>query len=181
MPQLRPRVFAKKKEEPVTPIDSPPVTSIAESYQPAAPEEFRDEMPLLSIKDAVDVEEKALVPVTIRIPKLIYEDYQKIAAAQDITLEEVIQYRVAACKNHNALRGLWFSDLERGQLENLIQKWPLESATQVLNLISRAAIVRFDDMQVVLTPAQKKVLVTRFGGRTPQSFFESLIKRELRT
>lgn len=167
MAASRPRVFTNK--EATSPID----------YEPVAPAQFRDEMPVLGAEPPKAVEEVTLVH--LQIPTTIYNEYKRLASAQDMTVEELLQHRVKACKSHNAVKGLWFSDSERGQLENLLQKWPLETAAQALGLISRAATVTFDNVTVTLSPAQKKVLsIAMFGGRTPQTFFESLIRKELR-
>ena len=164
----RPRVF--NKETATSPIE----------YVPVAPaENFRDEMPVLGYEPPKAVEEMTLVH--LQIPTNVYNEYRRVASAQDLTVEELLQHRIQACKSHNAVKGLWFSDSERGQLENLLQKWPLENATQALGLIARAATVRFDEITVTLSPAQKKVLaMAMFGGRTPQTFFEGLIRKELR-
>lgn len=179
MPLLRPRVFTKPEEVSVatSPLDLPS----AENYQPQEPSVYRDEMATLNALDNPEVIADTYVPVNIRIPQTLYDTYRKVAAAQDLTVEEVIQHRLDACKFHNALRGLWFSDSERNQLENIIQKWPLETAAQALSLISKAAVVKFDDVQVFLTPAQKRMLsLSMISGRSPQKFFEALVKKELR-
>jgi hypothetical protein len=159
----RPRVFITNEE--------------TATYSPEVPAEYRDELPLLGATPEVEVAE-AYATVNIRLPQYLFDEYRRVAAAQELSVEEVIQHRLEACRTHNALRGLWFSDTERGQLENLIQKWPLESAHQALTLISRAATVRFDDIEVVLSPAQKRVLALRTGNKKPETFFASLIKKE---
>lgn len=168
MAASRPRVFSK--ETAVSPIE----------YEPVAPaKDFRDEMPVLGAIPLKAVEETTLVH--LQIPTIVLNEYKRLASAQDMTVEELLQYRVQACKSHNAVKGLWFSDSERGQLENLLQKWPIETAAQAISIISRAATVQFDNVTVTLTPAQKKVLsIAMFGGRTPQTFFEGLIRKELR-
>lgn len=188
MALMRPRVFGKEENQAVSPVDLPvtafdPVglASPAESYRPEAPAEYRDELPVLGVPEQIEVTSGPFISMSIRIPQDIYDEYKRVAVAQDLTVEEVIQHRLEACRSHNALRGLWFSDSERGQLENLIQKWPLESAAQALSIISRAASVKFDEIQISLTPAQKRVLsLSMFGGRTPKSFFEAMVKKELR-
>jgi len=179
MGQNRPRVFTKNLEDvAVLPLDDLPLTPPVD-YQPVAPESYRDEMPVLGSKTEVIVEN--LVPITIQLSQDLYNQYTKLAIAQELTLEEVLQHRLDACKNHNSLRGLWFTDSERGQLENLIQKWPLESAAQALSLLAKAATVTFDEVAITLTPAQKRALsFAMFGGRTPKTFFESMVRKELR-
>lgn len=174
MPLLRPRVFTKTPE--------PTVLEEVIPYDPAPPAEFRDELPVLG--GSFYIEEKPMTPVVLQLSQDLYDEYSRVAAAQELTIEQVLQHRLQACRTHNAIRGLWFSDSERGLLENLLQKWPLETAKQVLDLISRAATVKFDDIQVVLSPAQKRLLSLSISnskqGRNLQSFFESLVKKELK-
>lgn len=171
MATIRPKVFVPKPTvvtQEVEEVDKPSET-------------FRDEFPLMTGVDIPVIVETSET-VTLKIPQSVYDEYAKVATKSDITVEELMQHRLANCKNHNALRGLWFSDSERGQLENIIQKWPIESASQALKLLIKAGTVKIDGEEITLTPAQKRVLsLAMYGGRTPKSFFESMIKKELRT
>lgn len=162
---LRPRVFNKVVEEAV------------KGYEPSAPSDnYRDEMPVMgSVQDA-PVE--TTVTISLSVSQALFDEYKRVAAAQDMTVEEVMQHRLKTCKTHNATRGLWFSGTELNSLENLLKKWPLESTRQAIDLISKAGSVSFDEIKVTLTPAQKRVLA--LCGRAPQTVFESMVKREFR-
>lgn len=162
-------------------MPKPAIETIADIEPQKPSETFKDEFPLM-----VDVELPNIVEtfetVTLKIPQSVYNEYEKVAAKSEIKVTELMQHRLAACKNHNAVRGLWFSDAERAQLESILQKWPLESAFQALSLLSKSGKVVIEGEEIVLTPAQKRVLsLAMFGGRTPKTFFESMIKKELRT
>lgn len=150
-----------------------------EAEQPS--DTFRDEFPLM-VEVAIPAIVETYETVTLSLPQAVYDEYVKVAVRSEITVEELMQHRLANCKNHNALRGLWFSDSERAQLENIIQKWPVESASQVLKLLLKSGTVTINGEEIILSPAQKRVLsLAMYGGRTPKSFFESMIKKELRT
>ena len=143
---------------------------------------FKDEVPILgeSVENA-SVQAEVYDNVILKIPHSLYEEYTKVAASQDQTIEEVMQHRLDSCKAHNAIRGLWFSDSERTQLENLLQKRPLAAASQAITIITNLGNINIEDLKINLTPAQRKVLgLAMYGGRTPQKFFEDMIRRELR-
>ncbi len=176
----RPKVFGAKAIEPEVPQNFIQA-QIEEIYTADPPESFKDEFPVMTMVD-IPVITETYETVALNIPQSVYEEYAKTALRSEMSVEDLMQSRLAKCKNHNALRGLWFSDSERGQLENLIQKWPIESATQALKLLASASKVSIDGIEIVLTPAQKRVLsLAMYGGRTPTTFFESMIKKELRT
>lgn len=171
----RPKVFKPKHIDPVfmEPMDS------AEPEKPA--ESFKDEFPVMTASTHVPVTTEVYETVILKVPQHVYDDYKKSAGAQEMTVEELMQYRLLACKNHNALRGLWFSDSERTTLENILQKWPLETASQAIGLIQRAGLIKFDALEITLTPAQRRVVsLCMYGGRTPKTFFEAMVKKELR-
>lgn len=168
---VRPRVFTQPVEV-TSPLDGIPIQQ---------PEAFRDEMPVLGFEPVPVVEVESYSSVTLQLPQSIYAEYARVAAAQDQTVEEVMQHRLASCKSHNAIRGLWWTDSERAQLEELVQKRPLESAAQALTILNKAGTFTLDGLEITLTPAQKRVLsLNMYGGRTPKSFLEAMIKKELR-
>lgn len=172
-PKLRPRVFSGPVEqavEVVTPIPDP-----------VPPADFRDEMPVLGDVVAEAPSYEVYTSVTLRIPQALYEEYAKVAEAQELSVEEVMQYRLAKCKAHNAIRGLWFSDSERAQLEDLIKKRPIESAAQTLMLLTNGGVFNVEDIRVSLTIPQRKVLELRNRhGMPAKKLFEDMIRREFR-
>lgn len=188
MPSLRPRVFTSGP-----PVEDRPIFPLEHEYPDTGPlpeldppsEDFRDEMPILSVGKKDEVETETYKSVTIRVPEVLYEEYRKVAASQDQTVEDVMQHRLASCKSHNALRGLWFSDSDRAKLEDLIQKRPLETPAQVLTKLSTSGTVALEGpdgekIELSLTPAQKKVLKLRmYGGRTYKAYLEGLLRKEL--
>lgn len=171
--KTRPRVF----------VPNPTVVETVDIPEPEKPsEDYKDEFPLMNSSVSIPTIVETYETITLNLPQSIYEEYKKTAAKSEMSVEDLMQHRLSACKNHNALRGLWFSDSERGQLENLLQKWPLESAAQVLKLLVKHNTVIINGEEITLTPAQKRVLsLAMFGGRTPKTFFESMIRKELRT
>lgn len=140
---------------------------------------FRDELPLLGENTYTSVGAEVHTTVKLKLPQTLYEEYVKTASMQDMSVEDVLQHRVVSCKNHNSLRGIWFSDSERAQLEQLLKKWPLETASQVLTLLSQAGNIDLDDLKICLTLPQRKVLNirTRYGS-SPKQVFEAMIRKE---
>lgn len=145
-----------------------------------SPTEFRDELPLLVAEEvSTGVEATIYTTVTLRIPQSLYNEYTSTAALQQMDVEEVMQHRLAKCKTHNTLRGLWFNDSERSQLESLLKKWPLETATQALTLLAQTGSIDMDGFKVSLTIPQRKILSIRTKhGMAPEKIFESMIRRE---
>jgi hypothetical protein len=169
---MRPKVFGQAPQQAVAEFTSP-----LEVVPPS--QEFRDELPLLGDESSHGVEAEVYASVTLRIPQSLYDEYAKIAAAQGMSVEEVLQHRLAKCKTHNTLRGLWFSDSEHAQLEKLLKKWPLENASQALTLISQASVLELDDFKLSLSIPQRKVLGIRTRhGMSPQQIFEAMLRRE---
>jgi len=141
--------------------------------------EFRDELPLLGETTSSSVEAEVYTTVTLRIPQSLYDEYANTASLQLMDVEEVMQHRLAKCKTHNTLRGLWFSDSERSQLEKLLKKAPIETAAVALTSLSQAGGVDMDGFKVSLTIPQRKILGIRVrNGTTPERIFESMIRRE---
>ena len=175
---LRPRVFTEKLEA-VSPLDDLPIT-------PPSPD-FYDEMPVLGqLPVEPQVEAEVYTSVTVRLPQNVYDEYRRVATAQGQEIEEVIAHRISQCRSHNALRGLWFGDSDRSALEDTLQKRPLESPAQVLSALKSGGSFKLETadgetLSISLTPAQRKVLkLAMYGGRTPQKYFEDLIRREFR-
>lgn len=170
-PRTRPKVFGQSATtfvETIVPLESAPTT-----------QEFRDELPLLGEEETYGVEAEIYTTVTLRIAQTTYDDYVKTAKAQGMYVEDVMQHRLTKCKTHNTLRGLWFSDSEHSQLETLLKRRPLETASQALTLISQASGVTLDDLKIILTIPQRKVLSIRTkNGTPPQQIFEAMLRRE---
>jgi hypothetical protein len=142
-------------------------------------EDFRDELPLLGEAAFPGLVAEVYTSVTLRMPQALYDEYAKTAESQSMSVEEVMQHRLSKCKNHNTLRGLWFSDSERAQLENLLKKRPLETASQVLTTLNTVADVDLDGFKISLTLPQRKILNIRArNGRSPEQVFESMIRKE---
>lgn len=177
-PKTRPRVFgqmeSRSTETPIVDAETPSV-----DFKDELLLYFKDELPLLGEPLSTAPEAEFYTTVTLRLPQSLYDEYTKTAVSQDMSVEGVLQHRLAACKAHNALRGLWFSDSERSQLETLLKKWPLETATQALTLLSQIGVVDLDGLKLSLTVPQRKVLGirTRYGA-TPQQVFENMLRRE---
>jgi len=168
--KVRPRVFSQ-------PTNIVQETVVTEAIPPS--QSFRDELPLLSSEPASLVETEVYNTLQIKLPQSLYDEYAKTALLQDMSVEEVVQHRLAKCKNHNSLRGLWFSDSEHSQLENILKKRPLETAAQTLTLLSSTGIVNVDDLKITLTIPQRKVLSIRTRhGVTPIQVFEAMLRRE---
>lgn len=174
---LRPRVFSQKIEA-TSPLDDVP-------SQPSP--DFHDSMPLLG--DSLDspvVEAEVYASVTVRVPQSVYDEYRRVATAQGQEVEDVMAHRLGHCKSHNAKRGLWFGDSDRVSLEDLLQKRPLETAAQALAALKsggsfKLEIAEGETLSLSLNAAQRKVLrLAMYGGRTPQKYFEDMIRRELR-
>lgn len=179
MPGIRPRVFGN-----VSPVE---VTSPLDDLTPSLPSpDFRDEMPVLNPTPIDQVEAEVYTSVTVRVPQRVYDEYRRVAAAQEQEIEEVMSHRLVSCRSHNAIRGLWFGDSDRSSLEDLLQKRPLESALQALSVLRtggafKLEVAENETLNIELTPAQRKVLkLAMYGGRTPKKFFEDMIRRELR-
>jgi hypothetical protein len=170
-PKARPRVFGAVPKENIE------VTAPTEPVEPSI--EFRDELPLLGEESILNPAAEAYNTVTIQIPQSLWDVYDKVATAQSMSVEEVIQHRLAKCKNHNALRGLWFSDSEHSQLETLLKKCPLETASQVLTALKAASGIDLDGLKLSLTIPQRKVLAIRTKhGIDATKLFEAMIRRE---
>jgi hypothetical protein len=115
---------------------------------------------------------EAELPVTIRlaIPRDLYADYESAAAKQGLTVTELIMHRLYRCKDHNSLRPLYFSDSQRGALETLLQKRPIENAEQALATLNANLHVRISDFPAIpLTPQQvKRIGMGGYAGQTAE-------------
>lgn len=142
-------------------------------------EDFRDELPLLGEAAFPGLAAEVYTSVTLRMPQTLFDEYAKTAESQNMSVEEVMQHRLVKCKNHNTLRGVWFSDSERSRLEDLLKKRPLETATQVLTTLSTVGDVDLDGFTLSLTLPQRKILNIRTrNGSSPKQIFEGMIRRE---
>jgi hypothetical protein len=173
--KFRPRVFSG-------PVDQQVILEAPASEADLPSQEFKDELPVLGEPVHTEAEYEVYSTVTLRLPQAIFDEYSKLAIAQELSVEEVMQHRLVKCRNHNALRGLWFSDSERAKLEDLIKKRPLETAMQTLALLSTGGAFSVEGLDISLTIPQRKVLDlrTRHSGLNPKKLFEDMIRREFR-
>lgn len=168
------------KPVPVEEVDLPQelATSPVDAVLPA--KDFRDEFPLIVMQDVPAEPEPEKVQVEVSLSPDLYEAYAKVAEAQGQTIEEVLSHRLKTCQTHNALRGLWFGDVDRGQLETALGKKPLSSPSQVIQIINQSLSFNLGEINMSFTPSQLKTLKMRmYGGLTPDKFFKSLFVREL--
>jgi hypothetical protein len=175
---LRPRVFTEKLEA-VSPLDDVPIS-------PPSPD-FYDEMPLMGqLPVEAQTEAEVYTSVTVRLPQSVYDEYRRVATAQGQEIEDVISHRLAQCRSHNALKGLWFGDSDRSALEDTLQKRPLDAPAKVLAALNSGGSFKLETtdgepITISLTPAQRKVLkLSMYGGRTPKKYLEDLLRREFR-
>lgn len=137
-----------------------------------------DEFPIMSTGDAKPLQ--LVTKIELTIPTELYDEYARIATAQEQTIEEVISYRLDHCKGHNSLRGIWFTDSERIQLEKLLQKAPIDTATQALEIVRKAMGLDLSGIPLTLSMSQLRTLkLAMYGGLTPEKFFGDMIKARL--
>ena len=123
---------------------------------------------------------EAELPVQIRlsIPRELYDEYEKIAGNQGLTVTELVMHRLYRCKDHNSIRPLYFADTQRGQLELLLQKRPLETAEQALALLGTSFSVRIGDFPPIPLSAQqvKRIGMGGYAGMTAEQRLTQIVQ-----
>lgn len=113
---------------------------------------------------------EADLPVVLKlsIPQELYAEYETAASKQGLTVTELMMHRLRRCKDHNGLRTLFFTDSQRGLLEQLLQKRPLESAEQALSLLTACMSVRIGEFAPIPLTAQqvKRLEMSAYGGKS---------------
>ena len=120
------------------------------------------------------------VPVVLKLSlaQELYDEYQKLAENQGLTVTELIMHRLRRCKDHNSLRPLYFGDSHRGALETLLQKRPLETAEQALSLLAASMSVRIGDFPPIPLSAQqvKRIGMAGYAGQTAEERLSQIVK-----
>ena len=120
------------------------------------------------------------VPVVLKLslPQDLYADYEKLAENQGLTVTELVMHRLRRCKEHNSLRPLYFGDSQRGALETLLQKRPLETAEQTLSLLAASLSVKIGDFPPIPLSAQqvKRIGLAGYAGQTGEERLAQIVK-----
>lgn len=120
------------------------------------------------------------VPVVLKLhlPQELYAEYEQIALGQGLTPTELIMHRLKRCKDHTALRPIYFNDSQRSQLEGILQKKPLENAEQAIALIKAGLSVHIGDLPPIQLTAQqvKRIGMAGYAGQTAEERLQYIIK-----
>lgn len=122
--------------------------------------------------------EGEVVILKLKVPAELYESYEKQAEKQGLKPEELVVHRLQRCKDHAGIRTLFFSDSQRQQLENILQKRPLENAEQTLALINAGLSVRVGDLPPITLTAQqvKRIGMMGYAGQTAEERFQFMLQ-----
>lgn len=123
-------------------------------------------------------EEEGPTVVKIAIPAELYESYKELANSQQISVADLMLSRLTRCVGHSSVRSLYLSESQLRQLEQIIQKRPIETADAALSTIAAAFRFRIDQFEpVAVSAAQAKRLhLAAYGGYTAQQHLERLIQ-----
>lgn len=114
----------------------------------------------------------------ITIPADLYVEYEVAAGKSGLTVAELVLHRLRRCKDHNGIRTLFFSDAQRAQLENILQKKPLETSEQALTVLKACLSVNLSDFEPVPLTAQqvKRLAMAGYAGQTPQDRVRQIVQ-----
>lgn len=122
---------------------------------------------------AINEQEGPVTVIKLTIPAELYEEYKQLAEKQGLTPAELMAHRLVRCKSHSSIRSIYFSASQLQQLEQLLQKRPIESSDQALALITGAFSFRVGDFPPVpITPAQAKRI--HLGATRGQNAYDRL-------
>lgn len=125
-------------------------------------------------------EDEGPVVVRLNLPPELYAKYAELAEKQGLTPAELLQNRLERCVEHSSLRPLYFSDSQRAQLENLIQKRPLETAEQVLPLLSSLLTFKVGEFEVPITNAQaRRLQLSAYANMTVEDRLVQIVQGAL--
>lgn len=123
-------------------------------------------------------EDEGPIVLRVSIPRDLYAEYEGSAQKQGLTVAELVLHRMRRCRDHNGLRPLYFTDLQRGQLEQLLQKRPLETAEQALALLTTCMSIRIGEFPPIPITAQqvKRIEMSAYGGKTVQDRLAGIVQ-----
>lgn len=98
--------------------------------------------------------------LTIEIDPQVLRHLEDQAQKQGLNLEVIIARRLTACQDHVSTKPLYFSDLQRQDLEKLLGE-NLSTPEVALKTISKALSLAIDEHQITLKPD----LLYRLQGR----------------
>lgn len=126
--------------------------------------------------EAPKVVEKVVVKLTI--PEELYAGYEELAEKQGLTVEELMLHRLKRCKDFNGLRPLFFSDVQRQKLEDILQKRPLESADQAVAALSACLTIRISEFEPISLTAQqvKRLGMSGYAGQNSQDRLAQIVR-----
>jgi hypothetical protein len=104
------------------------------------------------------------VRLHVTLPVELADYYQEQADEANFVLEDFLAYRLTACRNHKAEKGIWFEDEARRELERLLGK-NLKDATEALHRLRQILSVKVNESVVTLKPDILTRLKTRHLDR----------------
>lgn len=113
--------------------------------------------------------------LSLTLPADILELYEQEAEEKGITLDELVTNRLFTCRKHNANRGVYFNDKERGELERLTGGRIIYEADDALKRIRNQLSIRLGNTQVTLAPT----LLTRLKSRCSKAMdFKQYLRKQ---
>lgn len=122
-------------------------------------------------------EDEGPVVLKLTIPQELYNEYKQVADSQELSVSELMLHRLQRCAGHSSIRSLYFHTSHLVQLENLLQKRPLETPDQAVALLASALSIRLGDFPPVpVTAAQaKRLKMGAYGGKTEYEHVAQII------
>lgn len=118
------------------------------------------------------------VKVTIKVPEHVMDTYRRLAEVERKDLSVVMSERLTDCVEHNAVKGLWFGDEQRREIEHVLGA-NVSSAAEVTRLVERALLVKVGPCEVPLLPDLLARLQSRAVGVAFDDFLKEIVVRLL--
>lgn len=116
------------------------------------------------------------VLVRLRLPTELVDRYEKQAEDAHIPLESLMELRLEQTVEANDNRPIYFSDLQRRELD-MLMGINLTSADQVVDRVRRALSIKIHDGKNPHTISLKPGLVNRLRSRCFEKSFPAFLKR----
>jgi hypothetical protein len=115
---------------------------------------------------------------TITISDEAYQAYEKFAARKRISMDQALSGRLDAFADCEAVKGLFFNDAERQELERIAGR-NFSSAREVIEAVCRALTVKVGGVEVAIPAEMAARLKSRCQERNFEKWLADLISEKL--